>query len=227
MRYANRSEIFLLGHSAGAHLASLVVLNPRFLEPTVRSAVVGVICLSGVYSFWRLQESTMRFFVNRGVFAESANGLTLQNYSKACLLRTQQCQCSSSESSCVRISMEDNSLPSSAMKECKCKQMLQRWEKVIDAWPMFQLEHNVAAAFSHSVPKPAFLLFTAEMDLTLLLHATDFHAELLKHNFQAQHIHVPHTTHFSIRSMWDREHAHLADDTLAFMQAASRNRNSK
>ncbi len=45
------ARVFLAGHAAGGHLASLLALDPRYLERhgVERSALAGVIALSGIY----------------------------------------------------------------------------------------------------------------------------------------------------------------------------------
>jgi acetyl esterase/lipase len=52
-------RVYLMGHSAGAHLAALLVLDPRFFAATLRPAppIAGVIGLSGPYDFLPLKEA--------------------------------------------------------------------------------------------------------------------------------------------------------------------------
>lgn len=57
----DEKQLVIMGHSAGAHLASLLCTNQRYLiqagaDPTM---IKGCVCLSGVYSDVRLQETTM------------------------------------------------------------------------------------------------------------------------------------------------------------------------
>lgn len=54
----DRAELFLMGHSAGAHLAALVTLDSRYFAATGRPAprIAGVIGLSGPYDFLPLLE---------------------------------------------------------------------------------------------------------------------------------------------------------------------------
>ena len=56
-----KKKIILIGHSAGAHLASLVMLNERYCPRDVD--VIGVICISGVYSHARLQENPIVYML--------------------------------------------------------------------------------------------------------------------------------------------------------------------
>jgi acetyl esterase/lipase len=51
-------QLFLMGHSAGAHLAALVALDPRYFAATGQPAprIAGVIGLSGPYDFLPLLE---------------------------------------------------------------------------------------------------------------------------------------------------------------------------
>jgi acetyl esterase/lipase len=59
---ADPQRLFLMGHSAGAHLAALVTLDQRYLEavgPTV-PPIAGVIGLSGPYDFLPLTEDDTR-----------------------------------------------------------------------------------------------------------------------------------------------------------------------
>ncbi len=59
----NPEKLFLMGHSAGAHIATMLALNPAFLaaeglEP--RRALRGVVGLAGPYDFVPLQSATLR-----------------------------------------------------------------------------------------------------------------------------------------------------------------------
>jgi acetyl esterase/lipase len=53
-----RERLYLMGHSAGAHLAALVTLDPRFFAAAGQRAphIAGVIGLSGAYDFLPLLE---------------------------------------------------------------------------------------------------------------------------------------------------------------------------
>jgi acetyl esterase/lipase len=60
---ADPRQLFLMGHSAGAHMAALVTLDQRYLAavappgaPAQRPQIAGVIGLSGPYDFLPLQE---------------------------------------------------------------------------------------------------------------------------------------------------------------------------
>ncbi|HEY2779823.1 MAG TPA: alpha/beta hydrolase [Steroidobacteraceae bacterium] len=57
-----RERLYLMGHSAGAHLAALVTLDPRYFAGTGRAAprVAGVIGLSGPYDFLPLLEADVQ-----------------------------------------------------------------------------------------------------------------------------------------------------------------------
>ena len=55
---ADPKQIFLMGHSAGAHLAALVTLDTRYLAPRVQ--VAGLIGLSGPYDFLPLEERDLQ-----------------------------------------------------------------------------------------------------------------------------------------------------------------------
>jgi acetyl esterase/lipase len=60
---ADPNRLFLMGHSAGAHLAALVTLDPRYfaaLAPAPRPAIAGVIGLSGPYDFLPLREADVQ-----------------------------------------------------------------------------------------------------------------------------------------------------------------------
>ncbi len=50
--FADLSNVFLVGHSAGAHLVSLLALQPSFLMAAgiSPSQFRGVVCLSGLYT---------------------------------------------------------------------------------------------------------------------------------------------------------------------------------
>jgi acetyl esterase/lipase len=55
------NNIFILGHSAGAHLAAIVSTNPMFLreEGMEIDIIKGTICLSGVFSDKRMKRSNV------------------------------------------------------------------------------------------------------------------------------------------------------------------------
>lgn len=57
----NKKRIFILGHSAGAHLASLVSLNPIYLQRVnlPLSTIKGCISISGVFSDKRMKQSRL------------------------------------------------------------------------------------------------------------------------------------------------------------------------
>ena len=59
---ADPDRLFLTGHSAGAHLAALLALDPRYFAATGprRPEIAGVIGLSGPYDFLPLQEDDMK-----------------------------------------------------------------------------------------------------------------------------------------------------------------------
>lgn len=52
-------KIILFGHSAGAHIVTLMITSPRFLSMTERRNIVATIALSGVYSGTLLQEASI------------------------------------------------------------------------------------------------------------------------------------------------------------------------
>lgn len=64
------TPILLLGHSAGAHIASLVSLNAEYLQTCYLNRIRGVVAISGVYSFWRMQDSFTKYFLNQYVFRD-------------------------------------------------------------------------------------------------------------------------------------------------------------
>jgi len=184
-----RPKFVLVGHSAGAHLCALVTLNPRFLDESIREQIKGVVCISGLYSFFRLQDSVIKFFINRGVFADSAHGLTHRSYAQ--LSHARRCQC------------KDH-----------CAKITTRWDHVIDAWPVFQIEHH-AHHYSH---RPRFLVLTAELDISLILHACDLAHGLALCEFPVDHLHFKRTTHFSIHHYWDSKHQHIANAIVRFIK---------
>ena len=58
---ADPAQVYLMGHSAGAHLAALATLDARFLgEPGQRPPIAGLIGLSGPYDFLPLKEADLR-----------------------------------------------------------------------------------------------------------------------------------------------------------------------
>jgi acetyl esterase/lipase len=59
---ADPKRLYLMGHSAGAHLAALVTLDRRYFAATGKSAppIAGVIGLSGPYDFLPLREADVQ-----------------------------------------------------------------------------------------------------------------------------------------------------------------------
>jgi acetyl esterase/lipase len=59
---ADANRLYLMGHSAGAHLAALVTLDPRYFAATGKPAprIAGVIGLSGPYDFLPLREADVQ-----------------------------------------------------------------------------------------------------------------------------------------------------------------------
>jgi acetyl esterase/lipase len=59
---ADANRLYLMGHSAGAHLAALVTLDPRYFAATglPTPAVAGVVGLSGPYDFLPLREADVQ-----------------------------------------------------------------------------------------------------------------------------------------------------------------------
>lgn len=68
------SKIVLLGHSAGAHLVTLLATNTRYLESfdVDPARIRGVVAMSGVYSDKRLQETSGGQEILNNVFAQPA-----------------------------------------------------------------------------------------------------------------------------------------------------------
>jgi acetyl esterase/lipase len=59
---ADPSRLYLMGHSAGAHIAALLTLNRRYLEVPGRPApvIAGMIGLSGPYDFLPLEDADLQ-----------------------------------------------------------------------------------------------------------------------------------------------------------------------
>lgn len=103
----NPNQISILGHSSGAHLASLVTLNPRFLavRDVPSNVIKSVIAISGPYSYWRMQQSSVKHFINQNVFA-------------------------------VQETMDPSSLDAIKPDGSKDK-LYTQWANIVDAWPIF------------------------------------------------------------------------------------------
>jgi acetyl esterase/lipase len=59
-------HVVLMGHSAGAHIAAMLVYNRRFLDPAARTAVRGFVGLAGPYDFKPLDPVTTRILGSDG-----------------------------------------------------------------------------------------------------------------------------------------------------------------
>jgi acetyl esterase/lipase len=68
----NPKNVFLVGHSAGAHLASLLVSNSSYLlsEGMTNEHIKGCVAISGVYSDKRMQESPIEKHLLWNVFGK-------------------------------------------------------------------------------------------------------------------------------------------------------------
>lgn len=55
--HGDSNRIFLMGHSAGAHLAAMLTLNKNYLKPETYRSIKGFIGLAGPYDFLPLTES--------------------------------------------------------------------------------------------------------------------------------------------------------------------------
>ncbi len=184
---ADSTKIVLIGHSAGAHLGALVFLNPRFLDDKLRICIRGIVCISGVYCFFQLQRSLLRHFVNNNVFAENGQGLSDLQFEK--MQSFKECGCD------------------------KCMLYFQRWELIIDAWPIFHTQRRS----HHQDVNAAFLLLTSDMDFTLIDHAVDFEQSLRTEGWKVQHLHCKRVDHFSIRKHWDFKNKHIGKAVADFI----------
>ena len=84
------------------------------------------------------------------------------------------------------------------------------WQKIIDAWPTFH-DHQV----DHDTPP--FLLFTSDIDLSLIKHAEDFQQMLKNAGVFVAIEHVPNTTHFSIFKNWHQSN-NVGHTILSFVK---------
>lgn len=64
------SKIVLIGHSAGAHMCSLLALNDMYLEKKLFDQISGVVAISGVYSYWDMRRSFASIFLNKYIFVD-------------------------------------------------------------------------------------------------------------------------------------------------------------
>ena len=56
----NPKNITIIGHSSGAHIASMLALNPRYLNSEIRVNLKGFVGLAGAYDFLPLDEAYQR-----------------------------------------------------------------------------------------------------------------------------------------------------------------------
>jgi acetyl esterase/lipase len=66
--HGDSSQIILMGHSAGAHIAALLTLDERYLSPSTYQNIRGFIGLAGPYDFLPLTED-----YQKKVFGPEAN----------------------------------------------------------------------------------------------------------------------------------------------------------
>lgn len=74
----DNKNMFVAGHSAGGHIASLLSTNPVYLhrtglDPVPNKYIKGVISISGVYSDKRMQNDFLSKFVLSRIFGEYSN----------------------------------------------------------------------------------------------------------------------------------------------------------
>lgn len=69
------NQIFIVGHSAGGHLASIVSCNPDFLHGVglPQSTIKGTVCLSGVFSDKRMVETSIGREIMRNAFGHKSS----------------------------------------------------------------------------------------------------------------------------------------------------------
>jgi len=74
--HADLDKVFISGHSAGAHLATLVALDHAYLqaEAVPRDFIKGVIAISGIYTVNAPFKSKVRNFVFRWLYTRTAFG---------------------------------------------------------------------------------------------------------------------------------------------------------
>lgn len=173
-RFNTTPTLLFVGHSAGAHLCSLLALNKLYLDPDLFARVAGVVAISGVYSFWEMQRSIASLFLNKHIF----------------------------------VGMFDEYLDPQAL-DAKKHTNPEHWFHITSAWPLFHV--------SNETRKTRFLVLTSDTDFSILNHGVEFVAALQAHNFPAQHVHIPHTTHFSIHKAWDSTHNHIFQSVHEFM----------
>ena len=106
-------NIFLLGHSAGAHLVALVTLNRRFLNKldVPIEIIRGVVAISGPYSFWKIQQSSVKYLISKSVFGDHSSNF---NEDQLNLLQYDELNAETKD----------------------------KWAKIVDAWPSFH-EHSI------------------------------------------------------------------------------------
>ncbi len=152
----DKDSIFLLGHSAGAQLSCLVTLNTRFLEDVSvpLECIRGVISISGPCSFFRMQESSVRWLLNGNVFRYKGDDLTKE-------------------------SLQSLQLDSS---DRECRRLVSRWITVVDTWPIFHAcskKANRKTPFLLLTAGMDWSLIKHANDFKKELEKNNFHVQLL------------------------------------------------
>jgi acetyl esterase/lipase len=70
------ARIFVAGHSAGAHIAMLVALDPRYLPPAGAGPLAGAVGLSGPYDFLPLESEKLRSVFGAAAGAPATQPIT-------------------------------------------------------------------------------------------------------------------------------------------------------
>lgn len=81
-KYAgNSDQIFVAGHSAGAHIASLLALDKRYLAPhkLTPSMISGVVGLAGPYDFLPLKSKTLKSIFGDEALQEQSQPINYVN----------------------------------------------------------------------------------------------------------------------------------------------------
>lgn len=192
----DKNQIYLLGHSSGAHLVSLVTLNRRFLRDASvpYNCLKGVVAISGPYSFWRIQKSSVWRLLNKNVF-NAQHSLTSQNFEQLPI-------------SCESTTFEHDD---DINAKDKCETEWIQWMKTFDAWPNFH-QHQIDEF------TPPFMLMTAGIDLSLLEHAMELEHLLKQAGAFVVNLHFENTNHFSIRKKWWGKHKAVGENIVHFFQ---------
>jgi len=185
------NKIFLSGHSAGAHLVSLLVTNSEFLRNVgiPSSAIKGVMAISGIYTIANPLSENMNDFSNlifRSVYVNRTFGQNATDWKHASPVEH----------------LERYNHPTDTSEKATEKVNTAHYGEIAHssgaiAASSGEIPSNVSG-YHHPHRVPPFCVFNATADLGLDNDGRKFFAILQKKNIPARYHLIPQSSHASV-----------------------------